>query len=238
MIPLRDTNPTRTTPFVNYALLASNVAVFVWAKLVPPWYETGYALIPSRFVGDVPGEFFTIFTSMFLHANIAHIGGNLLFLYIFGDNVEDALGHVRYVVFYFLAGLVAGLSQVGIDPTSTIPMVGASGAIAGVTGGYMVLFPRAPIVVLNPVFPLWFLMGPFFVFPAWLIAGEFFVMNLLMGVHSLGAASVEERSGIAVFAHLGGFVAGLLAIRPMLSGRYLPDPRKWHGWRSPRADSR
>jgi membrane associated rhomboid family serine protease len=230
VLPIRDINPTRTIPFVNYALLLLNVAVFLAFTTLPPWYDAGYGLVPARIVRDPLGETFTIFTSMFMHGGLYHIGGNLLFLYIFGDNVEDALGHGRYVVFYLASGFAAGLAQIAVDPTSTIPMVGASGAIAGVTAGYVVLHPRAPIAVLNPILPLWLLMGPLIVIPAWFVAAEFFVINLLSGIRSLGQ---EVSGGVAFFAHLGGFFAGLLLIGPMTRGRRKPPRDPWKGWRPP-----
>lgn len=230
MIPIRDINPTRITPAVNYTLVALNVVAFFWVQSMPPWYEAAYGLVPTRLTGDPLGESFTIFTSMFMHANLAHLGGNMLFLYIFGDNVEDALGHFRYLLFYLLSGVAAGLSQVGMEASSAVPMVGASGAIAGVTAAYVMLYPRAPIMVLNPFFPLWFLVGPFFMLPAWIVAGEFFLMNLYMGLRSLG---MEVSGGVAVFAHLGGFVAGLALIRPMMRGRGRNKRDRWSGWRPP-----
>lgn len=232
-VPLRDENPTRRPAFVNYGLIVLNVAVFLytWPLIsgVEPWLVSGYGLVPTRLVNDPLGEAFTILTSMFMHGGWAHLGSNMLFLYIFGDNMEDVLGHLRYLAFYLLSGLVAGLAQLGIDIGSTIPMVGASGAIAGVVGGYMLLFPRAPIVALNTVPLLWFVMGIFPVIPAWLVAAEFFLVNLLQGAASLGASS--QMGGVAVFAHLGGFVAGLILVRPLM-GRRSPTSRgHWSGFR-------
>jgi membrane associated rhomboid family serine protease len=167
---------------------------------------------------------------MFMHGGWGHLGSNMLFLYIFGDNMEDVLGHLRYLGFYLLSGLVAGLVQLGIDVGSTIPMVGASGAIAGVVGGYLLLFPRAPIVALNTVPLLWFVMGIFPVIPAWLVAAEFFLVNLLQGVASLGSRA-EMGGGVAVFAHLGGFVAGLLLVRPLMGRRSLAARGHWSGFK-------
>lgn len=235
MLPLRDINPVRTVPIVNYLLIAGNVAAFFWMASLPAWYEPGYALVPRRLVADPPGEAFTIFTSMFMHANLSHLAGNMLFLWIFGDNIEDSLGHLRYLGFYLLGGLAAAAAQVFVNVASPIPMVGASGAIAAVTGAYVVLFPRAPILILNPVPPLWLFMGITFVVPAWLVAGEFFIMNLFLGVETLGqqALSGEARGGVAVFAHLGGFLVGLLAIRPLMRGREHRRHRAWDGWRPP-----
>jgi membrane associated rhomboid family serine protease len=154
----------------------------------------------------------------------------MLFLFVFGDNVEDKLGHRRYIVFYLLSGICAALAQIMVDPMSGLPMVGASGAIAGVLGGYLVLYPRAPITVLNPVFPLWFLLGPFLVFPAWLVMGEWFLWNLIPGVASLGA---EGQGRVAFFAHIGGFLAGLVTVKPFCSGRLGHEARIWHGFRPP-----
>jgi membrane associated rhomboid family serine protease len=151
-------------------------------------------------------------------------------LYIFGDNVEDVLGHGRYVFFYLLSGLCAGIAQIAVDPSSTIPMIGASGAIAGVTAAYVLLFPRAPIAVLNPILPLWLIMGPTFIIPAWFVAAEFFVMNLFMGLQTLG---MQGQGGVAFFAHLGGFVAGVVLLRPMLRGRARGRRDAWTGWRPP-----
>ena len=230
MLPIGDRNPTRTTPFVNYALLALNVAVFVLQTRVgQAWLVPGYGLVPTRFTSDPPGEAFTIFTSMFMHGGFLHLGGNMLFLYIFGDNVEDSIGHVRYVLFYLLSGIGAAAAQVFTNPASQLPMVGASGAIAGVLGAYIVLYPRAPITVLNPP-PLSFFIGFFIVVPAWFVIGAWFVVQLLSGVGSLGQA---EAGGVAFFAHVGGFLAGLLLVRPLQKGRPRFDHDRWSGWRPP-----
>jgi len=169
MVPLRDINPVRITPIVNYLLIAGNVAAFLYMNSLPAWYETGYALVPTRIAADPLGEAFTIFTSMFMHANLMHIAGNLWFLWIFGDNVEDAMGHLRYLFFYLFGGVAAAVVQMAMTAGSPIPMVGASGAIAAVTGAYMLLYPRAPILVLNPVPLLWLFWGLTFVVPAWFV---------------------------------------------------------------------
>ncbi|HVU00137.1 MAG TPA: rhomboid family intramembrane serine protease [Polyangiaceae bacterium] len=235
MLPLRDINPTRTTPFVNWLLILANVFVFVKFLSLPPWYQTGYSLVPSRFFGDPLGEAFTIVTSMFMHAGLAHLGGNMLFLWIFGDNIEDALGHGRYLAFYLLGGLAAATAQVVTSGASPIPMVGASGAIAAVTGAYLVLYPRAPVLMLNPFPPLWLFVGLTFVIPAWFVAGEFFVTNLFMGLQTIGerASGADAKGGVAVFAHLGGFLFGLLTIRPLMPEKPRSSRRDWDGWRPP-----
>jgi rhomboid family protein len=242
MIPIKDENPTRTFPFVNYLLIAANVAAFVWEGLLIRQYGdsaivTGYGLVATRLVADPPGEAFTILTSMFMHAGLPHLGGNMLFLYIFGDNIEDSLGHARYLGFYLFCGLMAALAQLGIgglgNPTA---MVGASGAISGVLGAYIVLYPRAPILMFNFSIPiLWFIYGLFMSFPAWLVIGYWFVVsNLLPAFFSVGDT---QGGGVALFAHIGGFLVGLLLIRPLRK----PTERQsfqWAGFRQPTRSQR
>jgi membrane associated rhomboid family serine protease len=233
MVPLRDINPVRTRPVVNTLLILVNVAAFAWMQGLPPWYEPGYGLVPTRVAADPLGEWFTIFTSMFMHANLVHLVGNMWFLWIFGDNIEDALGHGRYLGFYLGGGVVAALVQIATNLSSPMPMVGASGAIAAVTGAYLVLYPRAPILILNPVPLLWLLWGLTLVVPAWIVAGEFFVMNVYMGFQSLQMADRATEGGVAVFAHLGGFIAGLVSITPLARGRERGGTQAWDGWQPP-----
>ena len=234
MIPIRDENPTRRIPIVNYMLLGLNLLIWLWQVMSDQsglsWLTAAYGLVPRRLLGDPSGEAFTIPLSMFMHGGWAHVGGNMLFLFVFGDNVEDVLGRWRYLIFYLASGLSAAAAQIFVDPSSTVPMVGASGAIAGVLGGYLVLFPRAPITVLNPVFPLWFLLGPFLVFPAWLVMGEWFLVNFFAGTNAL---SQSVMGGVAVFAHIGGFLAGLLLVKPMRPKQIMSQHRSWHGFRPP-----
>jgi membrane associated rhomboid family serine protease len=170
---------------------------------------------------------------MFMHASWEHLGGNMLFLWVFGNNVEDSLGSFRYLVFYLAGGAAAAAAQILAGHASTVPMVGASGAIAAVAAGYVVLFPRAPILVLNPVPPLWLFFGLTFMVPAWFVAGEFVVMNVLLGLSAVGQHE-GASGGVAVFAHLGGFFAGLFTIRRFLGARARTTPRAWDGWRPPR----
>jgi membrane associated rhomboid family serine protease len=234
MLPIGDRNPTRTTPVVNYALIGLNIAVFLWETILlfgggSSWLLPGYGLVPTRLANDPSGEAFTIVTSMFLHDGWGHLAGNMLFLYIFGDNVEDSVGHVRYAGFYLLSGVGAAAAQVLVDPASPIPMVGASGAIAGVLGAYMVLHPSAPITILVPP-PLMFFIGFFIELPAWIVAGGWFAWQLASGVGSLGRL---QGGGVAFFAHIGGFVAGLLLIRPFHAGRERASRDRWSGWRPP-----
>lgn len=234
IFPLRDENPTERAPIVNYALIALNIAVFLYT--LPGimgaqwWIVPGYGLVATRIAADPAGEAFTIFTSMFMHGGWLHLASNMLFLHIFGDNLEDMLGHAKYLGFYLLCGVLAALTQIGVDIQSPVPMVGASGAIAGVVGGYLLLFPRAPIMMLNFT-PFAFFVGLLPVVPAWAVAGEFFFVNVLQAVETAGN---DATGGVAVFAHLGGFVAGLLFTRPLLAGRNV-GVRRWEGFRAARA---
>jgi membrane associated rhomboid family serine protease len=177
----------------------------------------------------------TLLTCIFLHGGWLHFLGNMWFLYIFGDNVEDAMGHLRYFFYYLACGVAAALVQVAVGPHSTVPMVGASGAIAGALGGYLVLHPRAPITVLNPMPLLWLFFGIFFVVPAWLMIGLWFLGNLFSGIVGLGDMA---SGGVAFFAHIGGFVAGLLLVRGAVGGRKPPDRGRWDGWRAPSRPAR
>ncbi|HKQ71243.1 MAG TPA: rhomboid family intramembrane serine protease [Polyangiaceae bacterium] len=240
MLPLRDRLPTRTFPFVNYLLVVANVVSFLWQEALA---EAGYTALGADF-GFVPHTFIThpvsaaptIFTSMFMHGGWLHLGGNMLALYIFGDNIEDAIGHFRYLVFYLLGGIAAAFLQMATDPTSTIPMVGASGAIAAVMAAYLSLYPRSPITVLNPVPFLWLFFGLFWELPAWVIALEFFVLNLWSGLTTLVVPhghGMSAMGNVAVFAHVGGFLAGLVLVRLFMAGRIKASSERWNGWRPP-----
>ena len=228
MIPISDQNPTRTTPYVTYLLIALNVlAYLVERQLIGNHGESyvisGYGLVPTRISADPSGEAFTVFTSMFMHGGLGHLAGNLLFLWIFGDNVEDAIGHLRYVAFYLACGVCAAFSQVFTNIGSQAPMVGASGAIAGVLGAYLVLYPRAPITV----FVGFFLIS----LPAWVVVGFWFLLQLSGGWAALG---LDASSGVAFFAHIGGFLAGVLGIRPAMIGRQRLRASRFTGFRAVR----
>src|SRR5207302_1541066 len=188
----------------------ANVFFFFWELSLGPDLEPALfnvAFIPARFwISPLhPLNVIGIFVSMFLHGGWLHLLGNMLYLWIFGDNVEDRLGHFRYLLFYLLAGAAAGLTQVALNPTSQLPTVGASGAIAGVLGAYLVTYPRARVLTFVPLFFLpWFVEIPAF---AYLIF--WFLLQLLEGLGSLGAP-VAETGGVAVWAHVGGFIAGVV----------------------------
>jgi membrane associated rhomboid family serine protease len=204
VIPLRDVIPTRTTPFVTVSLIAVNAAVFLFQL------SLGDGVVAFvRSFGLVPAEFSwaAVLTSMFLHGGLLHFGGNMLYLWIFGDNVEDRMGHGRFLAFYLLCGLAAALAQTLSSPASVIPMVGASGAIAGVMGAYFVLYPRSRIVTLVPIFVFIHIIEV----PAIFFLGVWFLMQFLSGVGSLGAGTADT-GGIAFWAHTAGFAAGLIGV--------------------------
>ena len=222
MIPLRDLNPTRTTPVVNYLIIALNVLVFIWELSFGRNLERelfAVAFIPARFWNPayIVPNLITIFISMFLHGGFLHIGSNMLYLWIFGDNIEDQLGHGRYLLFYLLCGFGATMSHAFFNPTSRVPAIGASGAIAGVLGAYLILFPRARVLTLIPIFVIVTIRE----LPAVLILGLWFVLQLFSGVGSLSVAGQEQAGGVAYFAHIGGFVLGMILITVMRPRRRL-----------------
>jgi membrane associated rhomboid family serine protease len=210
MIPLKDDNPTRTFPFVNYVLIAACVAVFFWEVSLGARAQNAilaYGLIPDVLLGDarLPPElavvpaWATIFTSMFMHGGWMHLIGNMLYLWIFADNVEDRFGHGRFVVFYALCGIAAAMAQALPAPESQIPMVGASGAISGVLGAYLLMFPRAHVLVAIPIGFLALVRLPALV-----------VLGLWFGMQLLSEMVAAPGAGVAFRAHIGGFVAGVV----------------------------
>ena len=206
LFPLRDLHKTLTRPLVSWALIGLNVLVFAYQwSLDASRSETlieRFGVIPDVLLhGGHAGSLITPLTSMFLHGGLGHVLGNLWFLFVFGDNVEEALGHARFAFFYGACGLAAAATQVVIGPVSTVPMIGASGAIAGVLGAYIVFFPRARVLTFVPVF---FLLEV----PAFVYVFVWFALEVVRASFSLGASSAE--GGIAFFAHVGGFVAGVL----------------------------
>jgi membrane associated rhomboid family serine protease len=262
MIPVGDSPRTRSTPWVNYAIILVNIGAFLWmftlstqtapSRLVASrefaeqtagvcyGYETAptdvdrfickYSLQPKEFMdnlrgtSDVPNPdrqviLLTIVTAIFLHGGWLHILGNMLFLWVFGDNVEDRLGHLGYFLFYLLAGVVASFVQIAVDPNSVVPVIGASGAVAGVLGAYIVYFPRATVRVVIPFFILIFIPIPV---PAWIMIGVWFIQNLVSGYLTLAEAA-NPGAGVAWFAHIGGFLFGLV-VAWLFAGRPNPPP--------------
>lgn len=209
MFPIRDHNPSGATPYVTYALMVANVAIFVSYfailsdnRATYEFYNT-WALIPARL--NEGSGYTGLFTSMFLHGGWLHLAGNMLFLWIFGDNVEDEMGHIPYLIFYLACGVAAGVGQVITEPASVVPMVGASGAIAGVMGGYLLLFPKAKVDILI-IFIVFFRIIPI---PAWIMLALWFGMQFFGGL-----ASDASQGGVAYWAHAGGFITGLILTVP------------------------
>src|SRR5262245_14458720 len=204
MIPLRDIIPSRTTPIVTICLIALNIIVFLYelslGRAVDA-FTLYYGLVPAAF------SWMTVFTSMFLHGGFLHVAGNMLYLWIFGDNVEDQMGHGRFIAFYLLCGIAAALAQTFTVPDSMVPMVGASGAIAGVMGAYFILYPHSRIVSLVTLVFFWQIME----IPAIAFLGIWFLMQFLSGVGSIATAtSHSPGGGIAFWAHVAGFAAGAI----------------------------
>jgi len=214
MIPIRDTVPARRTAWVVRLLVAANVAAFIAELLQGPALDGflyRFGVVPAHWTLDSAGSLaawprfaWTLLTSQFLHGGVLHLGFNMLYLWIFGDNVEDRLGHGKFCFLYLASGFVAGTVQLLMQPQSAVPMIGASGAIAGVLGAYFLLFPYARIVTLVP----WFLMWEFVELPAFLFLGFWFLLQWLQGLTTIG--QVAEIGGIAWWAHVGGFVSGLV----------------------------
>jgi membrane associated rhomboid family serine protease len=221
LFPIGDDNSERElTPYVNYGLIALNVVVFLY-QMGHPEFTNGYSVVPAEItqgrdlVGTYrvdggsltlyPGPspiYLTLLWAMFMHGGLMHIGGNMLYLWIFGDNVEDRMGHVKYLIFYLLCGLLASATQIYFGPNSKIPSLGASGAIAGVLGAYLVLFPRQGVRV--------YLLGRIAVVPALIVIGLWGLLQFINGFGSL--SNVGESGGVAYMAHVGGFVAGVLLV--------------------------
>jgi membrane associated rhomboid family serine protease len=220
LFPIKDDNPTHRPSIVTIMLIVINVLVFAYEMTLGPSLEafiSAFGTIPYEItrgvdlVGNVPGSpfphhagppviFFTLFTSMFMHGGFMHLGGNMLYLWIFGNNVECRLGHVKFLLFYLLCGLVAAAGQIIPDPASKVPMLGASGAVAGVLGAYLIMYPRARVLTVVIIRLVWL--------PAMIVLGIWFALQFFQGVASLGAGGAG--GGVAWFAHVGGFVAGVV----------------------------
>jgi len=223
MLPLQDMNPTRRAPILTYLLIIINVAVFLWeltqsdVQLQQTFIDL--SIVPANVTAN-PFSLETIsdfFRSMFFHGGWDHILGNMLYLWLFGDNIEDRFGEILYLVLYFVSGFVAGIAQVMLDPNSTIPLIGASGAIAGVLGAYLVLFPGVKVRGIIPLGRISSMQE----WPAIVVLGMWFVLQIVNGIGSLGA-NAQYGGGVAFFAHIGGFIAG--AVIAFIFMRIVPQP--------------
>ncbi len=227
MLPIKDDQPRYSTPYVNGFLIALNILVYLFQSTLDPrsseLFARQFGVVPSHLAALLAGSprypvalvAIPFLTSMFLHASWLHVLGNMWFLYIFGDNIEDYLGHFKYLMFYLISGLLAMATQVAIYPHSNVPTVGASGAIAGVLGAYFILYPRARVLT-------WFFVFIFYI-PAWVMLGYWFVFQFFAGAAALSVAQPgKDVGGVAVWAHVGGFVAGAVMIKlfPERSRRY------------------
>ncbi|HOV48691.1 MAG TPA: rhomboid family intramembrane serine protease [Anaerolineae bacterium] len=209
MIPIRDSIPGEHFPTVTVGLILANTAVFLVEWLIGPWIEpliNNFGVVPVRIVTEWynPRVLLTLFTAMYLHAGWAHLIGNMIYLGVFGNNVEDRMGHGRFFLFYTLSGLAAWAAQIAAAPNSTLPGIGASGAIAGVLGAYLLLFPHASVEVVVPL-PLLFTT---FSLPALIVLGGWFLVQFLNGLMTVSV--VTQTGGVAWWAHIGGFVAGMV----------------------------
>lgn len=217
MIPIRDTIPSRRVAWLTRGLIAMNVAAFVIElrqRAAVEMFLYHYGVVPANWLVTSPGDFLdwphlflTLVTSQFLHGGILHLGSNMLYLWIFGDNVEDRLGHSRFLLLYIASGIVAAVAQILVMPRSAIPMIGASGAIAGVLGAYLLMFPSARIVTLVP---LWFYVEVFEL-PAFVFLGFWFLLQWVQGLTTIGQLS-DVGGGIAFWAHIGGFISGMFGV--------------------------
>jgi membrane associated rhomboid family serine protease len=201
MFPIGDDNSSRrTVPLITYALIALNVLFFFVELSGGDAFIEKWAFVPSRFLANPAGDFLTLITSMFMHAGWVHLGGNMLYLWIFGDNVEDRFGHVKFSIFYLLCGVAATFAQLAFSTGSNVPNLGASGAIAGVLGAYILLFPQRKVKVLmgRSVVPM----------PALVVIGLWIVLQFFSGIGSI--ANTADTGGVAYMAHIGGFIAGFV----------------------------
>lgn len=212
MLPIADINPRRRTPILTWGLIAANVIVFLWqltfsdTQLNNIFTDLSVVPLNATILGwFAPETLLDIIRSMFFHGGWEHILGNMLYLYLFGDNVEDRFGYIGFLLLYFVSGFVAAYTQIIIDPNSSIPLIGASGAIAGVLGSYLVLFPGVKVRGIIPLGRISSLQE----WPAWIVLGMWFGLQLLNGIGSLGT-DAQYGGGVAFFAHIGGFVAGVV----------------------------
>jgi membrane associated rhomboid family serine protease len=213
MIPIRDDAPRAVTPYVTYSLIGLNALLFLFEVSLPPFqlnrFLFEFGLVPALFTGNPVAGSVTVLTSMFLHGGWIHLIANMWALYLFGDNIEDYLGGFKFILLYFAGGVFAALLQILFAPTSEVPMIGASGAIAAVMGAYFLLFPAARVLTIVPIFFAWFVW-----LPAWLVLGYWFLAQFLNGAAvTIGRTAGTGSGGVAFWAHVGGFIAGLTLIK-------------------------
>jgi len=218
MIPLRDVIPSRTVPVITVTIIGLNVLAWFYELALPrdvlPAFLQVYGVVPADFAG------FTLLTSMFLHGSWSHVLGNMWYLWIFGDNIEDRVGHGRFILFYLVCGIVAALGQVAMDPESTLPTIGASGAIAGIMGAYFVLYPQSRVLTLIPLFFYFEIIE----LPAIFLLGFWFLMQLFSAGAIAATANSHGGGGVAFMAHVAGFVTGVIGI---FLFRKRPKPVEW-----------
>lgn len=224
MIPYRDDNPTQTFPFITIGLIVINCLIFIW-EFASPVDVTRiayfYGAIPHNLISFETSQpihpAFTVFTSMFLHGGFLHLAGNMLYLWIFGNNIEDSIGHFRFLIFYFFSGIAAAYGHALTDSQSTIPMIGASGAVSGILGAYLLLFPHAKVYTILFFGFFWQIVR----IPAIIVIGFWVVIQVINGIVSKG---MLNQGGVAWFAHIGGFVAGIMTIKLWLPKRRYRKP--------------
>jgi membrane associated rhomboid family serine protease len=206
MIPLRDVIPSRTTPYITVAIIILNALAWFYELSLPrdvlPLFLQFYGVVPANFTAT------TLVSSMFLHGSWSHVIGNMWYLWIFGDNVEDRVGHGRFILFYLFCGIAAGLGQIAMDPSSTLPTIGASGAIAGVMGAYFVLYPHSRVLTLVPLIFYYDIIE----LPAIVLLGFWFLMQLFSAGAIAVTASSHGNGGVAFMAHIAGFIVGMIAV--------------------------
>jgi membrane associated rhomboid family serine protease len=235
LLPLSDDNTGRRgTPYLVYTFIAINLVVFIMQLMQGDQFWLGYAAVPYEIInntdlvgqrGGIPQEpgpspiWLTLFSSMFMHGGYMHIIGNMLFLWVFGDNIEDNFGHIKFIIFYVLCGLIASFSQIMLDPQSVIPTLGASGAIAGVLGAYLVMFPKNRVHSLLPLGIIWTTVNV----PAWVMIGLWIVLQFFSQIASITSNTAQTRSGgVAYMAHIGGFLAGMILVFIFRTKQSLP----------------
>lgn len=210
MIPLRDENPTKTFPFITITIIVINALVFIYELALAGGLEDKiyqFAVIPYNITHlSNPGVLLTLITSLFFHAGFAHIFGNMLYLWVFGNNIEDRLGHIRFALFYLSCGIMATLGHIVTNFDSRLPVIGASGAISGVLGAYLLLYPRAKVLVLIPIFYIWRIAK---ISALWFLL-FWIILQLFYGVTSFALVGQQDQGGVAWFAHIAGFFSGML----------------------------